>query len=369
MGRRKIKIERIENSRNCQATYNKRKNGLLKKAYELSILCDCEIGIVIFSRQKKLCVYSSHDMDKTLLKYTEHDEPHEVRTNQDFICEKMSDVEADGDDESTPQESGDCPTMPQGQISQPVYAPRNPSLQVRIPFRPVLKRPLDTGVDGQHDPKAARTDTARGLSASDSGMPAYTAQPDTGATTEPSELEQYNLLETPSTALAVRAMLALAPLRHDQSDPSVPAGSQPAGGTGLGIATADAHAAHALGAVFPSPESILPTDDRLSPSLRSAPVDLADSAFMLASPELGPTSAPADRLHHVFWGAPMLRDPAQMRMGMPMQVPVQIPVRMPLLHKNLPMPVSTTFAMPLTTSPFLPTPDSLVHGMTVRSIH
>nr|KAJ3419978.1 Ribosome-releasing factor 2, mitochondrial [Polyrhizophydium stewartii] len=330
MGRRKIKIERIENSRNCQATYNKRKNGLLKKAYELSILCDCEIGIVIFSRQKKLCVYSSHDMDKTLLKYTE---------------------------------------MPQGQISQPVYAPRNPSLQVRIPFRPVLKRPLDTGVDGQHDPKAARTDTARGLSASDSGMPAYTAQPDTGATTEPSELEQYNLLETPSTALAVRAMLALAPLRHDQSDPSVPAGSQPAGGTGLGIATADAHAAHALGAVFPSPESILPTDDRLSPSLRSAPVDLADSAFMLASPELGPTSAPADRLHHVFWGAPMLRDPAQMRMGMPMQVPVQIPVRMPLLHKNLPMPVSTTFAMPLTTSPFLPTPDSLVHGMTVRSIH
>lgn len=70
MGRKKIQIERIPDERNRQVTFTKRKFGLMKKAYELSILCDCEIAVVIFNSQNKLFQYASTDMDKILLKYT-----------------------------------------------------------------------------------------------------------------------------------------------------------------------------------------------------------------------------------------------------------------------------------------------------------
>ena len=42
----------------------------MKKAYELSVLCDCEIALIIFSSSNKLYQYASTDMDKVLLKYT-----------------------------------------------------------------------------------------------------------------------------------------------------------------------------------------------------------------------------------------------------------------------------------------------------------
>jgi hypothetical protein len=51
-------------------TFSKRKYGLMKKAYELSVLCDCEIGLIIFSSQNKLVQYASTDMDQILLRYT-----------------------------------------------------------------------------------------------------------------------------------------------------------------------------------------------------------------------------------------------------------------------------------------------------------
>ncbi len=57
----------------------------MKKAYELSILCDCEIALIIFNSGNKLFQYASTDMDKILLRYTEYNEPHESRTNSDII--------------------------------------------------------------------------------------------------------------------------------------------------------------------------------------------------------------------------------------------------------------------------------------------
>ncbi|XP_005457321.1 myocyte-specific enhancer factor 2D homolog isoform X1 [Oreochromis niloticus] len=85
MGRKKIQIQRITDERNKQVTFTKRKFGLMKKAYELSVLCDCEIALIIFNHANKLFQYASTDMDKVLLKYTEYNEPHESRTNADII--------------------------------------------------------------------------------------------------------------------------------------------------------------------------------------------------------------------------------------------------------------------------------------------
>lgn len=49
MGRVKLKIKRLESTSNRQVTYSKRRNGILKKARELSILCDIEIILLMFS--------------------------------------------------------------------------------------------------------------------------------------------------------------------------------------------------------------------------------------------------------------------------------------------------------------------------------
>ncbi|KAK2635718.1 hypothetical protein Ddye_030510 [Dipteronia dyeriana] len=60
MGRGKIEIKRIENSTTRQVTFSKRRSGLLKKTHELSVLCDAQIGLIIFSSTGKLFQYCTH---------------------------------------------------------------------------------------------------------------------------------------------------------------------------------------------------------------------------------------------------------------------------------------------------------------------
>ncbi|XP_019180616.1 PREDICTED: MADS-box protein CMB1-like [Ipomoea nil] len=70
MGRGKVELKRIENKINRQVTFAKRRNGLLKKAYELSILCDAEVALIIFSNRGKLYEFcSSSSISKTLERY------------------------------------------------------------------------------------------------------------------------------------------------------------------------------------------------------------------------------------------------------------------------------------------------------------
>nr|AMO12829.1 PISTILLATA-like MADS-box transcription factor PI-1 [Pharus virescens] len=69
MGRGKIEIKRIENTTNRQVTFSKRWNGILKKAREISVLCDAEVGVVIFSSAGKL--YDFYSPRTTLPKILE----------------------------------------------------------------------------------------------------------------------------------------------------------------------------------------------------------------------------------------------------------------------------------------------------------
>ncbi|KAL1812370.1 hypothetical protein ACET3Z_022435 [Daucus carota] len=69
MGRGKVELKRIENPTNRQVTFSKRRNGLLKKAFELSILCDAEVALLIFSPTGKAYQFSSHEMDRTIGRY------------------------------------------------------------------------------------------------------------------------------------------------------------------------------------------------------------------------------------------------------------------------------------------------------------
>ncbi|XP_076893193.1 agamous-like MADS-box protein MADS2 [Bidens hawaiensis] len=70
MGRGRVELKRIENKVNQQVTFAKRKNGLLKKAYELSLLCDAEVALIIFSNRGKLHEFCSNsNMLKMLERY------------------------------------------------------------------------------------------------------------------------------------------------------------------------------------------------------------------------------------------------------------------------------------------------------------
>jgi hypothetical protein len=70
MGRNKIKIERIENSRIRQVTFYKRKKGLVKKSIELSLLCEAKILLCVLDKNEKLTTYiSDSDTLKDLEEY------------------------------------------------------------------------------------------------------------------------------------------------------------------------------------------------------------------------------------------------------------------------------------------------------------
>ncbi|KAJ6882507.1 transcription factor CAULIFLOWER D-like isoform X2 [Populus alba x Populus x berolinensis] len=69
MGRGKVELKRIENPTRRQVTFSKRRNGLLKKAFELSILCDAEVSLIIFSPTGKFYQFASHEMERTVARY------------------------------------------------------------------------------------------------------------------------------------------------------------------------------------------------------------------------------------------------------------------------------------------------------------
>ncbi|XP_021909244.1 MADS-box protein CMB1-like [Carica papaya] len=95
MGRGKVELKRIENKINRQVTFAKRRNGLLKKAYELSVLCDADISLIIFSNRGKLYEFcSSSSMVEMLEKYYQcsygaqgipNQPVHEIQSYQEYL--------------------------------------------------------------------------------------------------------------------------------------------------------------------------------------------------------------------------------------------------------------------------------------------
>ncbi|XP_010444480.1 PREDICTED: protein MADS AFFECTING FLOWERING 5-like isoform X1 [Camelina sativa] len=70
MGRRKVEIKRIESKSSRQVTFCKRRNGLIEKARQLSILCESSVALVIVSSTGKLYSFSSGEsMAKILSRF------------------------------------------------------------------------------------------------------------------------------------------------------------------------------------------------------------------------------------------------------------------------------------------------------------
>lgn len=71
MGRGRVELKRIENKISRQVTFSKRRSGLLKKANEISVLCDADVALIVFSTKGKLFEYASTDssMESILERY------------------------------------------------------------------------------------------------------------------------------------------------------------------------------------------------------------------------------------------------------------------------------------------------------------
>ncbi|KAB2617542.1 MADS-box protein JOINTLESS [Pyrus ussuriensis x Pyrus communis] len=72
MAREKIQIKKIDNATARQVTFSKRRRGLFKKAEELSVLCDADIALIIFSSTGKLFEYASASMKEILERHNLH---------------------------------------------------------------------------------------------------------------------------------------------------------------------------------------------------------------------------------------------------------------------------------------------------------
>ncbi|XP_028117349.1 MADS-box protein SOC1-like isoform X2 [Camellia sinensis] len=85
MVRGKTQMRRIENATSRQVTFSKRRNGLLKKAFELSVLCDAEVALIVFSPRGKLYEFASSSMQETVQRYQRHTK--DVQSNNALLVE------------------------------------------------------------------------------------------------------------------------------------------------------------------------------------------------------------------------------------------------------------------------------------------
>ncbi|XP_049563271.1 myocyte-specific enhancer factor 2B isoform X2 [Orcinus orca] len=318
MGRKKIQISRILDQRNRQVTFTKRKFGLMKKAYELSVLCDCEIALIIFNSANRLFQYASTDMDRVLLKYTEYSEPHESRTNTDILetlkrrgvgldgqeleqeeviegpGEKLRRLAGDGGDPALPRPRlyPAAPTMPSpdmayGALPPPGCDPSGlgealPAQSRPSPFRPGAPKagppashlgsktppPLYLAVDGRRPDLAGGLAGARGGLSTSRGLYGSLQSPCSTATPGPplgsfpflpAGPPEYGLGDPPPPPGLLQPP-TLAPWQPSRGDGPPVTPAQPSGGRSLGE-----EGPPARGASSPTPPVSIKSE-RLSPA-------------------------------------------------------------------------------------------------------
>ncbi|KAL7605367.1 hypothetical protein Lser_V15G14990 [Lactuca serriola] len=86
MGRRKLEMKRIEDKHSRQVTFSKRRLGLNNKARQLSVLCDVDVAVVVFSSCGNLyeyCSGSTESVDAMVSRYHKSCPQPEERPTQD----------------------------------------------------------------------------------------------------------------------------------------------------------------------------------------------------------------------------------------------------------------------------------------------
>ncbi|EOA29523.1 hypothetical protein CARUB_v10014761mg [Capsella rubella] len=111
MGRRKIKMEEVQDTNTKQVTFSKRRLGLFKKASELATLCNAEVGIVVFSPGNKPYSFGKPNFDLIAERFkSEFEETDSFETSSGYrrgsrarqekkICKRLNSVVEDAEAE------------------------------------------------------------------------------------------------------------------------------------------------------------------------------------------------------------------------------------------------------------------------------
>lgn len=141
MGRKKILIRPIADDRNRQVTLNKRKAGLFKKAYELSVLCKCDVALIVFDSQGRLYQYSN-SLGKVMERFVEPAqnlvESHTNETIEEWIQRTRKSGASDDDHEDPEMHIKEEPVVAQ-------MPPAPEPVQKKRPARPQVTIPPPTG--------------------------------------------------------------------------------------------------------------------------------------------------------------------------------------------------------------------------------
>nr|ADE75686.1 unknown [Picea sitchensis] len=92
MGRGKREMKKIENAASRNVCFTKRRRGLLKKARELSVLCDASVGVVVFSAAGKMSEYSSTSNMNIIIERYMKNRRHDKRVTPHEANDHMSDT-------------------------------------------------------------------------------------------------------------------------------------------------------------------------------------------------------------------------------------------------------------------------------------
>ncbi|XP_057787211.1 agamous-like MADS-box protein AGL104 [Salvia miltiorrhiza] len=100
MGRKKLAMRRIDNPTSRQLTYTKRKDGIVKKAGELSVLCDTDVALIMFSPSGRLTSFASNGrIEDIFLRFV--DRPDELRggpiNHEEFLSQKLKQLKYEGE--------------------------------------------------------------------------------------------------------------------------------------------------------------------------------------------------------------------------------------------------------------------------------
>mmetsp|Transcript_22229 Transcript_22229/g.48490 ORF Transcript_22229/g.48490 Transcript_22229/m.48490 type:complete len:312 (-) Transcript_22229:1032-1967(-) len=90
MSKRRSEIEPIADKRAKQVTFYKRNSGLVKKAHELSVLCDGDVLLVTFSPSGRMLVFSNRSPDAVLQRYQEHVGQRQVLTSKALMSKQAA---------------------------------------------------------------------------------------------------------------------------------------------------------------------------------------------------------------------------------------------------------------------------------------
>lgn len=111
MRKRIDKIRKIENLSHRKVTYCKRKKGLLKKAIELSLLCDLKMFVFIYDKNQRRVIHYASDASQDLLEIFNEENQREYYTNRDYqrVGGRKSDVDGISLDETLSDAENDVP--------------------------------------------------------------------------------------------------------------------------------------------------------------------------------------------------------------------------------------------------------------------